>query len=265
MANHQPDPPHGTSSITINPWRVIERALSLDTGKATVIVVILACLAVIAIAAVWFRSGFDNGFALQVALFGALAYIGLAILANLRGLLVHILAWFLAMTFMLLTTAAVAQVVSAGRALPGVTVWCLYNWFDQGCALAPERTQVSIGTDPVASPDQLLGPQNDDAWVSINFSEPWTPSEAENLKQELAAIDWDVPTREFNPNPSAEGTLEVRYSSPEYREDAINLADTLQKLIEDDTDQSVKVYDLSDTRWRDAEFPMHIQIWMGTK
>lgn len=252
-------------AIAISPWQVVEKALSLDKAKARVAVVVLTCLAVVAIASVWYRDGFDTKFAARVAFFGAAAYVGLAVLANLRGLLVRVLAWFLAMNFMLLTSAAVTQVVSGGRALPNVTVWCLYNWFDQGCVLASEREELVLASTPKATLDQLLGPSSNDAWISINFFEPWGRPEAEALKAELIAIGWDVQTDQFAPNSAAEGVLEIRYSDPRYQQDAINLSETLQKLIEDATSLSVAVYDLSETRWRDTEFPMHIQIWMGKK
>lgn len=271
MAHNSNEPKEdGSLSLTIAPWKVIEKALSVNPDLAKVIVTTLAVFAGVAIVGVWFKDGLDTGFALEVAGIGAAVYIGLTILANLPGLLVHTIAWFVAGVFMAITTLAVVQIVSGGRALPAVSVWCLYNWFGQGCALAQERPEIPI--EPASSGDnnqlpgtQVPSPLLADTWLSVNRSEPWTHKEAERLGEELENAGWDVQTSQFNNVAAAEGTLEVRYSSPEYREEAINLAAALQKIVRSDTTAPVRVFDLSATKWRDQNSPEHIEVWIGRK
>lgn len=252
------------TSLAVTPWKVIEKALSVDPQKASVIVIVLAIFAAIAIIGTWFASSFDTGLALRVLGIGAVAYVGLAILANLPGLLVRVLSWFITLIFMLLTTVAVTKIVFN---IPShLSIWCLFHWFDQGCFFAEKRPEVTTPSKPSQIDGASIpGPISEDVWVSINRFDPWTKEQAQRLGNQLESVGWDVRTQDYRAVTAAEGFLEVRFSDPKYHEDAVRLSQALKQIMKSDTSSAVHVIDLSRTKWKDKEFPKHIEVWIGDR
>lgn len=260
------------AEVTISPWKVIEKALSIDPQRARVIVVMLAFFAFIAIASAFLATK-DPKFVLWVGGVGAVAYLGLTVLANLPGLIVHVISWFLTLVFIIMSTATLARVLTEGKFLPNTTTYCLWTFLlGEGCAQEIEaETQnrlAEVNLDQISEPDgsdedMLVAPVIE-PWISISRFTPWSKDEAQAIGGALIANDWNVDTKDYLSVAAAEGTFEVRYSSPDYAVAAYRLASELQVLVAPYSSEQLSVQDLSQTRWRNDD-PSHIEIWLGKK
>nr|WP_321459553.1 hypothetical protein [uncultured Cohaesibacter sp.] len=179
----------------------------------------------------------------------------------------RILAWFVAVVFMLLTSVAVSKIVFGPQVFPHVSIWCIYNWYDQGCSLlSQDRAEIPVIAEKKSSETTShSGPINDETWISINRFAPWTIEQATSLGQQLEEAGWDVKSSQFPAIPAADGKLEVRFSDKKYQEDAVRLAKDLNSLIKPSQMNAIRVFDLSETKWKDTTNPMHLEVWIGKK